>query len=118
MLIETLIEIIGIESAISLVIGFLGEGLYIPHAIDADSEIVDFIGITKAQKLAAHFGGETLQIPKYKTRSTLNRELRAFQDECLMRAKSLGFNRRQCMKVFNISRQSLIVRDRKNQSNR
>ena len=52
MLIETLIEVIGIESAISLVIGFSGEGLYIPHKIDMDSEIVDFIGFSQAQKLA------------------------------------------------------------------
>lgn len=116
MLLETLAEVIGIESAISLAIAFAGERLYVPHTISAEHEIADVLGLPKAQKLAQHFGAETLEIPKFKSRSTLNKRLRDFQEQSLRQAKALGFSRRDCAKIFNISRQSLIVRDRKSRS--
>lgn len=111
MLVEDLSRVIGLEAAIRLAVVFSGEKLYIPHKFDASHEIADILGLPLANKLAKHYQGTSLNFPSFRRRGRgLDHRLIEFQTEKIEEAKSLGFSRRDCSKIFGITDRMLRYR--------
>lgn len=55
-------EIIGIPATLRLVERYGGDGVYVPHHVDPESNFVQVAGLTAAEILVQHYAGEKVPI--------------------------------------------------------